>query len=121
MCQLTHVNYYYGKKHGLDTAQKAIRLLYKANSISPGNHEVLYNLASLKEKRNRNAGAQQYWEKYLNVFPNPKDNFYKYVCSKLKKRNPAANQKTSKPPNLKDFSKVRIKLGEELSRIENKL
>jgi hypothetical protein len=50
--------YYYGKKHGLDTAQKAIQLLYKANRISPGNHEVLYNLASLKEKRNRNAGSQ---------------------------------------------------------------
>jgi tetratricopeptide (TPR) repeat protein len=113
--------YYYGKKHDLDTFQKAIQILYDANRISPNNYEVLYNLASLKEKRNRNAGAQQYWQKYLNIFPNPKDNFYKYVCCKLKKRSPSTNQKTSRPPNLKDFSKVRIKLGEELSRIENKL
>lgn len=113
--------YYYGKKHGLDTAQKAIQLLYKANRICPGNHEVLYNLASLKEKRNRNAGARQYWEKYLNISPLPKDNFYKYVCRKLKVKCTSTRQKASKPPKIKDFNSVEIKLGQELSSIERQL
>jgi tetratricopeptide (TPR) repeat protein len=113
--------YYYGKKHDMDTTQKAIQFLYEANRNSPNNYEVLYNLASLKEKRNRNAGAQQYWQKYLNIFPNPKDNFYKYVWTKLKKNDSSTRSKAPKQPNLKDFSKVRIKLGEELADIVNKL
>lgn len=109
--------YYYGQKNNLDTTQLSIRLLQQANKEDPNNFEVLYNLASLKEQRERMAGAKHYWEKYLNLTP-PKDNFYYYVCRKLNRNGSDRIRKHAKPPQLKDLSGIKIKIGDDQSQLE---
>lgn len=90
--------YYYGKKEDLDTTQKAIQLLHEANRLEPGNFEVLYNLASLKETRERLAGAKHFWEKYLSIAP--KDGFYDFIYKKLKGKSPPTFVKKVRRPKL---------------------
>lgn len=108
--------YYYGKEEDLETTQKAIGILKKAHKLKPGNVAVLYNLASLKQKRERRAGAKLYWEKYLKMPTIPKDNFYYYVYKKLNGTDPTKIEKAG------DFP-VRpggISLGEDFSRVEKR-
>jgi tetratricopeptide (TPR) repeat protein len=111
--------YYYGKKHDVDTAQKAIQVLHEAHKMYPGHVNILYNLASLKEQRERLAGAKFYWEKYLNI--SPKDNYYNHICKKLKRASPPEARKKSarvpEPPTgigiREDISKIEKKWGKE--------
>jgi tetratricopeptide (TPR) repeat protein len=107
--------YYYGKKHDVDTAQKAIQLLHKAHKMYPHHVEILYNLASLKEQRERLAGAKLYWEKFLNI--SPKDSYYNHICKKLKRTSPStARKKTAGVPDPPEDARI----GEEISKIEKK-
>jgi tetratricopeptide (TPR) repeat protein len=108
--------YYYGIKHNVETAQKAIQLLQKTNRDSPANIDVLYNLAAFKEKREHMAGAKQYWEKYLSLSP-PRDIFYSYVCWKLQRKCPPVTAKRGKLPVIPE----KLKLGETLHNVEKKL
>lgn len=80
--------YSYGRAEDVETTQKAIQLLQKANEIDPGNFNVLYNLASIKQKRERRAGARLYWEKYLKLSTVPRDDYYDHVYKKLYKTDP---------------------------------
>lgn len=112
--------YYYGQKNNLDTTQKSIQFLQQANKEDPNNFEALYNLASLKEQRERMAGAKHYWEKYLNL-PPPKDNFYYYVCRKLDKTCLARTRNDAKPPQLKNLASIEIEMGENQSKLEKEL
>lgn len=110
--------YYYGKEEGLDTTQKAIQALEKALRLEPGNAEVLYNLASLKQERKRTAGARRYWEKYIALPNNQRDGFYKYAYKKLRGKTLAADRKKTAappmPPNVRpgdDFTLIEKKWG----------
>jgi tetratricopeptide (TPR) repeat protein len=112
--------YNYGREEDVETTQKAIQLLQKANKIDPGNFKVLYNLASIKQKRERRAGARLYWEKYLNLSYTPKDNYYNYVYEKLHKTAPPKPEERTGFPKLpagisfKDtFSIIKKRWGKE--------
>jgi tetratricopeptide (TPR) repeat protein len=108
--------YYYGQKEDLDTTLKAIELLHRANRIDPGNFEVLYNLASLKEMRERWAGAKFYWEKYLKIAP--KDNYYSHIYQKMKGKPlpEAVTKKSADIPRLEED----VRIGEAIAKIERK-
>lgn len=106
--------YYYGKKEDLDTTQKAIQLLHEANRLEPGNFEVLYNLASLKETRERLAGAKHFWEKYLSIAP--EDGFYDHIYKKLKGKSPPTLAKKVKRPKLPDD----VRMGDDISLLQEK-
>jgi len=106
--------YYYGKKHDVDTAQKAIQLLHEAHKMYPHHVEILYNLASLKEQRERLAGAKLYWEKYLKISPH--DNYYNHICKKLKRTAPSTTKKSAWLPDPPEDAGV----GEDISKIEKK-
>ena len=107
--------YYYGKKHDVDTAQKAIQLLHEAHKMYPGNVEILYNLASLKEQRERLAGAKLYWEKYLKISPH--DNYYNHIYINLNGTSPSTERKkSSRVPDPPEDAKI----GEDISKIEKK-
>ncbi len=108
--------YYYGKEEDLDTTQKAIHILEKAHRLEPGNDEVLYNLASLKEDRNRFAGAKSYWEKYLQLDAVPRDNFYHRVCEKLGGTVPPGSGNRVPAPRIPPG----IRLGEDFFRLEKR-
>jgi len=108
--------YYYGKEEGLDTTQKAIESLEEAHRLGPENAEVLYNLASLKQDRNRLAGAKIYWEKYLNQPATPRDNYYSYIHKMVNgtvPSNPGASTETPRIPGG-------IKLGDPIAPIREK-
>jgi tetratricopeptide (TPR) repeat protein len=79
--------YFYGKQVGVDMSQKALQMLSDGFKKAQGRFELLYNLAVLKQDRVRLAGAKQDWEAYLRTAP--MDEFYVYVCKKLKKRVPS--------------------------------
>ena len=108
--------YYYGKSEDLDTTQKAIQLLENARKLDPANFEALYNLASLKQARNRMAGARQYWEKYLALPSTPKDNFYSHVYWRLYGEAAPVSARQFTVPAMP----AGVRLGEEFSRIEKK-
>jgi tetratricopeptide (TPR) repeat protein len=108
--------YFYGKEEDLETTQKAMHLLQKAHQANPGNNEILYNLAALKQERKRLAGAKVYWEKYLKLPTTPVDNFYKYVYKKLRKETFQAPVKEVQLPAIP----TGIRLGDDSSRIEKK-
>jgi tetratricopeptide (TPR) repeat protein len=108
--------YYHGKEEDIDTAEKALRILETARQSEPGNVEVLYNLASIKEARKRMAGAKRNWEKYLKLKTVPKDNFYIYVYKKLKGTAPPAPTTAAKAPKIPGG----IRLGGGFSCIERK-
>lgn len=110
--------YYYGKEEDVETTQKAIQNLEKAHRLKPDGFEVLYNLASLKQERNRLAGAKLYWEKYLNLSTAPRDNYYFYIYNLLNGKMPPKPGETTEPPpipagiNLGDsFAPIREKWG----------
>jgi tetratricopeptide (TPR) repeat protein len=108
--------YFYGIEEDLETTQKAMNLLEKTHQANPGNVEILYNLAALKQERKRLAGAKVYWKKYLNLKTTPKDNFYNHVYKKLKGKPPQAPGKPARLPKIPDG----IMLGEDISYIEKK-
>ncbi|MCU0288861.1 MAG: hypothetical protein MUF15_21005 [Acidobacteria bacterium] len=108
--------YYYGQNEGIDTTQKTMQTLETAHQLKPSGIEILYNLASLKEKRNRLSGAKLYWEKYLNLHNIPRDNFYDYVYKKLYGKVPSKDKIFSMAPHMPD----EISLGETLTNIEKK-
>jgi tetratricopeptide (TPR) repeat protein len=107
--------YYYGKKHDVDTAQKAIQMLHEAHKKYKDHADILYNLASLKEQRERLAGAKLYWEKYLTI--SPKDNYYNHIYMKLNGTSPPAARKISTrvpdPP-------IGVRIRGDISKIEKK-
>ncbi len=105
--------YYYGKKEDVDTAPKAIRLLHDAHVLYPGHVDILYNLASLKEERDRLAGARVYWEKYLNL--SPRDNYYYHIYQKLKGTLPRVKSQGWVPGLPVDAG-----IGEDISNLEKK-
>jgi len=108
--------YYYGKEEGLDTAQKAIEFLEEAHGSAPGNPEVLYNLASLKQDRNRMAGAKLYWEKYLSLPTTPRDNYYSHIHKTVNGvLPPEPGRMTGLPPIPGN-----IRLGDPIAPIEKK-
>ncbi|NIM15805.1 MAG: hypothetical protein GTO45_27760 [Candidatus Aminicenantes bacterium] len=108
--------YYFGKEEGLETTQKAIQLLEKANLLEPDNYEVLYNLASLQQNRKRMAGAKLYWKKYLKMPNIPRDNYYTHICKKLgKKKPPPLAQEVRLPVLPKE-----IQLGKESATLLEK-
>jgi len=108
--------YYYGKEEDIDTTQKAIQILESAHRLAPRNFEILYNLASLKEDRNRMAGAKRYWEKYLALPDCPRDNFFDYVYEKIHGTPPV------KPVMKGDFPRMpaSIQLGDDFLHLEKK-
>jgi tetratricopeptide (TPR) repeat protein len=108
--------YFYGKEEDLETTQKAMHLLQKAHQANPENHEILYNLAALKQERERLAGAKVYWEKYLKLPTIPVDNYYKYVYKKLRKETFQAPAKEAHLPAIP----AGVRLGDDSSRIEKK-
>jgi hypothetical protein len=108
--------YCYGKEEDLETTQKAIKILEKAHQLEPDNFEVIYNLASLKQERNRLAGAKIYWEKYLKLPTIPKDNFYFFIYKKLNGTAPPKPGTETLPPKMP----TGIRLGENFSRIARK-
>lgn len=108
--------YYYGKEEGLDTTQKAIQLLENAHRLKPGNVEVLYNLASLKQARNRLAGAKLYWEKYLKLSATPRDNYYSYIHKMLNGTTPPKNGNVTESPKIPGG----IALGDSFAPIREK-
>ncbi len=108
--------YYYGQKEGVDTTQKTIQTLETAHQLNLTNSEVLYNLASLKEKRNRLSGAKLFWEKYLSLAATPRDNFYDYAYKKLYGKDLARDANLTGVPRMPDG----IKLGEDFDIIEKK-
>ncbi len=108
--------YLYGKEEDLETTPKAMHLLQKAHQTNPGNAEILYNLATLKQERERLAGAKVYWEKYLKLPVIPVDNYYKYVYKKLRKETFQAPVKEVQLPSIP----AGLRLGEDFSRIEKK-
>lgn len=108
--------YYYGKEEGLETAEKAIQLLKKANLLEPDNYEVLYNLASLQQNRKRMAGAKLYWEKYLKLPNIPKDSFYHNIYKKLLGKAPPKYKQKEEPPKMPE----EVRFGEKSSPIEKK-
>lgn len=105
--------YLYGKEEDLGTTQKAMQLLQNAHQNNPENVDILYNLAALKQERERLAGAKVYWEKYLNLTTIPVDNFYKYVYKKLKNETYQAPAKEVQLPIIPGG----IRLGDDSSRI----
>jgi tetratricopeptide (TPR) repeat protein len=111
--------YYYGKEMELDTTPKVIEILEKAYKMEPGNFEVLYNLVALKQERERLAGARVYWEKYLGLPGIPRDNFYIYVCQKLRKE---TSETFPVPGNEVQLPAIPggVCIGEDFSRIEKK-
>jgi tetratricopeptide (TPR) repeat protein len=115
--------YYYGKEEGLETGQKAMQILQEARQLEPADFEVLYNLAALKEDRNRQAGARLLWEKYLQLETTPGDTFYTHIYKKLKGSAPPNRKKTVEPPDMPgdiglgdDFSRIKRKWGQEHTR-----
>lgn len=108
--------YYYGQNEGMDTTQKTIQTLETAHQLKPTNSEVLYNLASLKDKRNRLSGAKLFWEKYLSLAATPRDNFYNYAYKRLYGKDPARVASLTGVPRMPDG----IKLGEDFTGIEKK-
>ena len=108
--------YYYGKEEGLDTTQKAIEFLEEAHRSAPGNPEVLYNLASLKQERNRMAGAKLYWEKYLALPTTPRDNYYSYIHKIVIGTFPPEPGKMTEPPRIPGG----INLGDPIAPIREK-
>lgn len=108
--------YFYGKEEDLETTQKAMHLLQKAHQANPENAEILYNLAALKQERERLAGAKVYWEKYLNLPVIPADNYYKYIYKKLRRETFRAPTKEARLPVMP----AGVRLGEDFSRIEKK-
>lgn len=108
--------YYYGKEEDLETSQKAMQILQDAWRQEPANFEVLYNLAALKEDRNRKAGARILWEKYLQLGTTPRDTFYTHVYMKLKGAAPPGRKKPIEPPNIPE----EIGLGDDFPLIEKK-
>jgi tetratricopeptide (TPR) repeat protein len=108
--------YYHGKEEDLDTAEKALRILETALQSEPGNFEVLYNLASIKESRKRMAGAKKDWEKYLKLKTVPMDNFYIYIYKKFKGAEPSTLTAAVEPPKIPGG----IRLGDSFSSIEKK-
>ncbi|MCP5102877.1 MAG: hypothetical protein GY950_05850, partial [bacterium] len=105
--------YYYGKTVDEDFSQKSIQLLHEANRKYPRNADILYNLASLKEQRERLAGAGLYWKKYLKI--SPKDGYYKHISKKLKKAPPTETGKKS--PGVPALPKG-VGLGEDILETE---
>jgi tetratricopeptide (TPR) repeat protein len=108
--------YYFGKKEGLDTTQKALKILEKAHHLYPGNFEVFYNLVSLKEDKKQLPGANRGWEEYLALKTVPRDNFYNYVYKKLKGKYPAATAGNAALPQIPEG----IIMGENFSRLAKK-
>ncbi len=108
--------YYYGQNEGMDTTQKTIQTLETAHRLSLSSAEILYNLASLKEKRNRLSGAKLYWEKYLNMAETARDNFYTHVYKKVNGKAPSKSIGTIIFPRMP----VGIKLGEDFAGIKKK-
>jgi tetratricopeptide (TPR) repeat protein len=108
--------YYYGKEEGLDTVQKAIQFLETAHALSPRCFEVLYNLASLKQERNRLAGAKIYWEKYLDLSDAPRDNYYSYIGKLMNRPVPPESGKKAEPPRIPGG----IALGDAIAPIREK-
>jgi tetratricopeptide (TPR) repeat protein len=115
--------YYHGKEEEIDTTEKAIRILKTALQSEPGNFEVLYNLASIKEARKRMAGAKKDWEKYLKLETVPMDNFYIYIYKKFKGTGPHTPTTVVKAPKVPggirlgdSFSRIKKKWGKEYSR-----
>lgn len=102
---------YYGKMIGIDTPRKAIQILQKANLLESTNFEVLYNLAALAREMKQSVKAKSLWEKYLNLPNIPRDNFYTYICKKLKRKelpSPTQTQASRLPVLPKE-----IQLGKE--------
>jgi tetratricopeptide (TPR) repeat protein len=115
--------YYYGKQEGLETGQKAMQILQEARQLEPTHFEVLYNLAALKEDRNRQAGARRLWEQYLQLGTTPGDTFYTYVYKKLNGTAPPGRKKRVEPPAMPggiglgdDFSRIKKEWGQEYTR-----
>ena len=71
--------YLYGKKEGLDTGQKSLKLLERASILSPKDSEILYNFAIMLDERKRSARAKKYWTKYLKIAP--RNNYYAYIIN----------------------------------------
>ncbi|MCK4762377.1 MAG: M48 family metalloprotease [Candidatus Aminicenantes bacterium] len=108
--------HYYGREEDLETTQKAIQILRQALKLDPGNFEALYNLAALKQERERLAGARRCWEDYLQLAAVPRDNFYDFIYKKLKGVSPPALKHSVAPPPVPGG----IKLGEDFSNVEKK-
>ncbi|HLP46159.1 MAG TPA: tetratricopeptide repeat protein [Candidatus Kapabacteria bacterium] len=108
--------YYYGQNEDMDTTQKTIQTLETAHRLKPSSAEILYNLASLKEKRNRLSGAKLYWEKYLNLNTAPRDNFYCHAYKKLYGKSPSRGTVSAVVPRMPGG----IALGEDFAIIEKK-
>jgi tetratricopeptide (TPR) repeat protein len=85
--------YYYGKEENLETVERAVQLLKDAHRLAPGNSEVLYNLASIKQERKRMAGARNAWEKYLKLPKVWGDGYCIHVYEKLRGKSPAQHRK----------------------------
>jgi len=111
--------YYYGQNEGMETTQKAIQLLETSNGLKPSNPVILYNLASMKEKRNRMAGAGLNWEMYLNLPDIPRDNFYSYIYRKIHRTEPPKNTELSTSVLFPQIPSG-VKLGEDFTFIEKK-
>lgn len=109
--------YYYGKEENLETAQTAIKLLQYAHNIDPNNHEVIYNLASIKHQRKRTAGAAAYWKKYLDLPTTPRDNYYRYVYKKIYRKEYAIHPNNTPLPPIPH----NIRPGSSLTAIQKKL
>jgi tetratricopeptide (TPR) repeat protein len=110
--------YYYGKKEDVDMTQRAVRQLQKAHELEPGNLEVLYNLAAVKERRNRMAGAKEYWKRYLAGYSRipgaAHDNFFNHVYKKLNSKEPLVHQMKGAVPAVPRG----IRLGRAISSLE---
>jgi tetratricopeptide (TPR) repeat protein len=108
--------YLYGREEGLETIQKAVQLLQKVHQAHPENVEILYNLASLKQERERLAGAKVYWEKYLTLPFVPVDNHYKYIFKKIRKESLHLQEKEIQIPDIS----IDLHLGDDFSSIGKK-
>lgn len=112
--------YYYGRKEGIDMTMKVVNLLQQAHEMKPGNLEVMYNLAYIKERRNRMAGAKQLWQDYLAAslrFPHAcYDNFYIHVYKKLNHREPKVPRFDARIPAMPEG----VSLGRPLAELEQK-
>lgn len=112
--------YYYGKKEGIEMTRKVVDLLQQALEIEPNNLEVVYNLAYIKERRNRMAGAKLLWQDYLAASSKTPyacyDNFYIHVYKKLNHEEPSISRNNSNIPAMPDG----IRLGSPLSELEEK-
>jgi tetratricopeptide (TPR) repeat protein len=108
--------YYYGKKMQMDTTQKAIKMLQKVHDTESKNQEVLYNLAALKQERNRLAGAKAFWEKYIQLPVTQLDGFYEYAYEKRMGTKPPQRLLNNRVPPMP----TNIKPGQQLADIEKR-